>query len=249
MTTKNSNYCRFTKLTLRDYGVFNGINHIDFNADRNLILGNSGTGKTTIWKALACLGPSPDVEEHHHVLNPRMSVTVETIGNRDLLIKYRKIVFLSDAARYQDATFHELLTDDQYGSLEIEALDYFHQLLPDGQRLLNGRNLMEFQKYGAMNDQLFVHLSFVFAIRKILELNLPIVLESPYGPLDDMHSYALSKFLKNLRCQQILLVNEFELLISQEKEPAYRLDYSEGSVRVRLGMKEYSIYSILQSNI
>ncbi len=56
------NSLRFEKLSMQNYGVFQGSNEFVFNNQRTVIMGANGTGKTTIFNALANLGPAPGVE-------------------------------------------------------------------------------------------------------------------------------------------------------------------------------------------
>lgn len=104
---------RFEKLHLHNYGVFLGSNDFVFDRKRTLIVGASGTGKTTIVNALANLGRAPGVKPHFHADPPEMSVNVSTSGDRELVKKYGSIIFLESesAAMLASCDQETALTD------------------------------------------------------------------------------------------------------------------------------------------
>jgi len=67
--------------------------------------------------------------------------------------------------------------------------------------------------------------SLIFALRKILKLDIPIVLDSPYGMLDQELRIGLRDFLKTQPCQQILLGHGSEFV--EEGKPKYILVFAE----------------------
>ncbi|MEI7672354.1 MAG: AAA family ATPase, partial [Deltaproteobacteria bacterium] len=90
------NAVRFEKLLLQNYGVFAGVRDFEFNAGRTVIVGRSGSGKTTFCRALAYLRAARHLLPNEHAGTAEMKVTVTTSGNRDLIRKYRRLIFLRD---------------------------------------------------------------------------------------------------------------------------------------------------------
>ena len=56
MNAIHSNSVRFLKLHLHNYGIFRGSHDFVFDPQRTIIIGEGGTGKTTIINALKYLG-------------------------------------------------------------------------------------------------------------------------------------------------------------------------------------------------
>ena len=67
--------------------------------------------------------------------------------------------------------------------------------------------------------------AFAFAVRKVLNLGLPIVFDSPYSVLDARLRKGVQTFLKKQVCQQILLGREIEL--REEGKSHYRLNHEK----------------------
>lgn len=165
--------------------------------------------------------------------NPKMSVDVVTSGNRALLKDHRDIIFLRCVSLQTLAEKHFLINnfdDHVVKKLEEETKAAFHKILqykPHKMRIHHGLD----PKLMAAGERFSLGLSVVFAVRKATNLDLPLVMDSPYGWLDAETRKGLSEFLKRETCQQILLGSEEEFR-EVEDEPYYLLDYAKGSSRI-----------------
>lgn len=235
MTDIPSNSVRFVKLHLRNYGIFLGSNELNFDRHRTLILGRCGTGKTTIVNALAHLGPAQGVKVHIHAKHPEMSVEVVTKGNRKLVNEYSSVIFLSceftELPMFnQKAPFTAILDHQNLEAVRTEAREIFQTVLHRKPwKLEPHKDLIP--RTMAAGERVCLGYAFAFAIRKVLNLDLPVVLDSPYGRLDSEKRQAVRAFLKDQPCQQILLGSELEF--DEEDKPHYVLDYTKGYSRAR----------------
>jgi hypothetical protein len=222
------NSVRIEKLSLRDYGIFSDMNEIMFDSRRTLIIGGGGTGKTTIFNALVNLGPAKRITAHMHAEHPEMSVEVEISGNRTLIKDYRNIIFLNGESV---CLFANSFYDQTLNTLEDETRAIFQTILHHkSHKIKMHRNLSP--KLMAAGERSCLGYAVVFALRKIRDLDVPVVMESPYGLMDMETRTGFSEFLKNEPCQQILLGTETEFMEVEDK-PHYLLEYSNGNSRVR----------------
>jgi ABC-type nitrate/sulfonate/bicarbonate transport system ATPase subunit len=216
MTDIPSNSVRFVKLHLNNYGIFLGSNELNFDHHRTLIVGMGGTGKTTIVNTLAQLGPATGVEANIHADPPEMSVEVVTKGNRNLIKEYSSVIFLSEELKELPMPDQEAIRTEAWETLQTMLhrkywnvdthKDFIPQTMAAGERVCFGY-------------------AYAFAVRKALNLDLPVVLDSPYTRLDSELRQRVSSFLKDQPCQQILLggVSEF----NEKDKPHYVLDYTK----------------------
>ena len=219
------NSVRFEKLHLQNYGCFHGVHDFVFDRERTLIVGNGGTGKTIIANALANLGPVPGVKPPVRARPPEMSAIVSTSGDRELVRKYKRIMFLGDAAMYENpdlvAAFAALVPDQHQEMLLDAASIIFKTLVSrklgmrDGRRDLNPAGL-------ASGERVCLVYAYAFAARKILDLDLPLVFDRPYGMVNEKIRDSLRVFIQQQKCQQILLLSEFEC---GDERAHYRLEF------------------------
>ncbi len=223
-----SNYVRFVKLHLRDYGIFSGSNELNFDRHRTLIIGMGGTGKTTIVNVLAALGPAKGVKANVDAENHEMSVGVVTKGNRKLVNEYGSLIFLPKEIELsmlsQEVPLAGILNDKQRKTVRDESREILQTVLC--------RNTRKIELHKDLNpwtmtagERVCFGYAYVFALRKVLNLDLPVVLDSPYGRLDSEKRHAVCSFLKEQSCQQILLGSELEF--DEEDKPHYVLDYQK----------------------
>jgi ABC-type thiamine transport system ATPase subunit len=216
MTDIQSNSVRFVKLHLRNYGIFLGSNDLNFDRHRTLIVGMNGTGKTTIVNALAQLGSVKGVKAHIRTKHSEMSVEVVTEGNRKLVNEYNSLIFLSEELR-------ELPIPDQ-AAVRTEAWETLQTMLH--RKYWNIDTYKDFTPPTmAAGERVCFGYAYAFAVRKVLNLDLPVVLDSPYARLDSDLRQRVSAFLKDQPCQQILLGGESEF--NEKDKPHYVLDYTK----------------------
>jgi energy-coupling factor transporter ATP-binding protein EcfA2 len=234
MTDIQSNSVCFVKLHIRNYGVFLDSNEINFDRHQTLILGKCGTGKTTIVNALVQLGPVKGVKGQTHAKHPEMSVEVMTKGNRKLVNEYSSVIALSFESTElpvfsEEAPFTSILNRENLEAVRTEARKIFQTMLyRKPWKIESHKDLSLFTM--AAGERVCFGYAFAFAVRKVLNLDLPVVLDSPYGRIDSEKRKAVRAFLKDQPYQQILLGSELEF--DDEDKPHYVLDYAKGYSRV-----------------
>ena len=235
MEPMNSNSVFFVKLRLNNYGPFLGPNELVFDRHRTVIIGKGGTGKTIIANALSALGPAAGIKPSINAEHSAMSAEVVTRGDRELVKKYRDLIFLGCGTGAwfvinQETIFSEMLKGHQRKTVTEEARSIF-------QTMLEGKPWnIEAQKHlipesRSMGEQICLGYAYIFAIRKALNLDLPAVFVSAFGLLDLKQRHGVSAFLKGQSCQQILLGTQYEF--SEENEPHYRLESTGHYTKVR----------------
>ena len=230
MTKTISNSVRFVQIRLRDYGIFRGANKIEFKQHQTLICGKSGTGKTTIANALAHLGPAPGVNPHSLADSLKMSVEVETIGNRELVKKYANIIFRgSEAIDNQEAIFESIGSNQHREEIKDEARSIFPALLSEKPWKIKIHDDLNYNIMAA-SEKICLSYAFAFATRKVLSLDIPCVFDSPYGMLDIELRNGVCAFLKKQSCQQIMFCSENEF--GKEDKAHFTLNYTNNSSQV-----------------
>lgn len=234
MQKEHINSVRFEKILLQNYGIFLGSNEIIFDQNSTFIVGTGGVGKTTLVDALANLGPVSGVKPHHGVDSSEMSVTVTTSGNRELVKKYGSVIFLDVnkmlESSYQETVLTDILNDQNRNVVKDEAREIF--------RVMLSQNFGKIESHQDLNpntmpagERICLGYAYIFALRKVLNLDLPVVFDSHFGMLDLQLRQAVRAFLKEQPYQQIILGNEQEF--NEEDKPRYTLDYIDGYSRAR----------------
>lgn len=223
-----SHFVRFKRLHLQNYGVFFGLNDFVFDQQRTIIVGAGGSGKTTIVNALVHNGPAPGVKPNIHADSSKMSVSVSINGNPNLVERYSSIIFLNcrfdlSLIYVQKAIFAEVLDYHQRKIIRDEAGDIFHKLVERRSGKVNVHEDLNPKSLSAA-ENICSGYGFAFAVRKVLNLDLPAVFDLPYMMLSAELRHRVSEFLKVQSCQQILLGLEGEF--SEENQLNYRLDSS-----------------------
>ena len=233
----HDNYLRFISLRLQDYKVFGGLNDLRFNRHRTLIVGDRGTGKTTIVEALENLGP-PKRDQKTLTLKdqPGSSLAIVTEGNRELIKKYRSLIFINresdrNLAMYgQEPELEGMVPNSARKTVASKTRSIFKRILYhkpgkiDSHRDLNPQIM-------AAGERICFGYALVFAVREVLKLDIPVIFDSPYAMLDKELRKGMRDFLKTQPCQQILLGHECEFL--KEERPKYILVYTENYSHVR----------------
>lgn len=208
----NPPYCRFTRVVMNDYGCFRGLNVITFAPGQNYVIAPNGSGKTTIARTLAILGTSPDRLGHVGVPSPRPYVDVAVDGNPQLIEKFRNLIFITEENSrlpFQSDFFTGL----DRAKLEQEAQRIYLEFFPYRKHALVGRRLDELisaRSFGT-GEVMMARYAYVFAARYLLEVELPLVLDSPFSSLDLLHRRELSRLLDGLSCQVIVMATESQL--------------------------------------
>lgn len=225
---------RIDKLCLEDYGVFRGMNEILFDRPRTIIAGPGGTGKTTIFCALANQGPAAGVRPNASSVGLKMYAEVMTSGNRALLKVHRDIIFLRCESLQILAIRREFfingLDTHRAGLLEEEAMAAFRKILqykPHKARIHHDLD----PKLMAAGERFCLGLSWVFSVRRASGLDLPIVMDSPYGWIDKETRQGLSEYLRGETCQQILIGSEAEFREAGDRITC-SLAYADGGSRI-----------------
>ena len=229
MQKRDINTVRFEKLSLHNYGIFHGSNDFVFNRQRTLIVGAGGTGKTTIMNALDNLGTAPGVKPYFGADSQETYVTVSTYGNPELVKKYGSVIFLGGEFRSsdQEALFADVLDEQCRIAIKDEARTIFCTLLERKPWKLKAHRDLD-SNMMAVGEMVCLSFAFAFAVRKALNLDLPVVLDNPYGCLDSKLTASVSAFLGQQECQQILLLSETE----------YAMIYEGNDVHYKLGRRE-----------
>lgn len=230
------NYLRFVSLRLQDYKVFRGLNDFRFNSHQTLIIGNNGTGKTVIAEALENSG-YPKRSQKTLTTKDRTgsSVAVITDGNSELIKKYRNFIFLSgDSARDiavhpQDPILKSFLPSGAQKIVAGKTRTFFQSILSQKPWKIEAHRNLNTQIMSA-GEKICFGFAFIFAIREALKLDIPLVLDSPYGRLDQELRQGFHNFLKVQPCQQILLISESEIL--EKESHGYFLLHAEESSHV-----------------
>ena len=208
MTKDNVNYVRFDKSTINNYGCFQGENEYTFNSRRTVISGDYGSGKTLFMNVLVNLGFVPGFTPD----NKDTDVKVSTHGDRASINKYAHVIFLEC-----ECMTHNLEKVYQYTMERFAEQNVIDVVLEIYNRLVTNqphkrKSYSELTPVGMVNNTEQICLSFAlfFATRKLLNINLPLVLDNPFGQLDSEINESIDEYLSSLDCQQILLVNNNE---------------------------------------
>ena len=228
------NSVRFLKLHLKNYGIFLGSNEINFDRHRTLIAGSNGTGKTIIVNALANLGPAKGVKLHQQAIQSEMSVDVVTEGNRDLINKYSSLIFLSFEFLElyiidKDNSFQDILDQHQLKAIKDEAREIFQTMLSPKSGKMEAYKDLNHNIMPA-GEKICLSYAYGFAVRKLLNLDLPVVFDAPYARLDLLLKQRVSEFVKKQPYQQIILGHEAEF--NGDDKPHYILEYRDGYSRL-----------------
>lgn len=232
----NDNYLRFVSLRLRDYKIFRGLNDFRFNQHQTFIVGKGGTGKTIIVKALENLGP-PKREQGAFTMRDQAvsSLAIVTDGNCELIKKYRSFIFLSReslenlAVYSQELKLENIVPNSMLRTVESRTQSIFQRILSFKPWKINLHSDYNVQVMAA-GERICFSYAFVFAVREALELDVPVVFDSPYAMLDEELRKGMRNFLKTQPCQQILFGHECEFL--DEEIPKYILVYVENHSHV-----------------
>ncbi|MBF0595816.1 MAG: hypothetical protein HQL22_12740 [Candidatus Omnitrophica bacterium] len=221
-----ANSVRFKRMLLKDYGVFTGFNELRFQ-QHTIIAGSCGTGKTILAKALSALGPATGVKSNAHSVDTKIDVVVETDGKRDYIDKYRDLIFIDGESIDQGSVFFSIVNNQDLATVTEVAQKLFGQL--SSRKIDLQRELVSASLPGC--ERVCLVFAYLFAVREKLAIDLPLVLDAPFGRLDDEHKSKVVAFLKQQTIQQIWLCQERDLV--KGCVPDYVLDHNEGGTKIR----------------
>jgi|AP95_1055475.scaffolds.fasta_scaffold18981_5 ABC-type glutathione transport system ATPase component len=220
----NTKSIRFEKLHLHNYGIFYGSHDFVFERQQTIIVGDPGSGKTTIVNALANLGPARGVKPNFEANPQEMSVKVSTSGNPKLVEKYISLIFLgTDAAvhlaKNQETILSEFPDAPHKNTVKDEMGVIFRALLKEKPHKIKAHQDLE-PHIMAMGETVCLGYAFEFTVRKVLNLDIPAVFDSPCELLDPQGRNGFYSFLKQQPFQQIMVCSASEL---DKNEGHYKL--------------------------
>jgi energy-coupling factor transporter ATP-binding protein EcfA2 len=188
---------RFLSLQVRDYGPFAGSHEWQFGPHQTVIVGGSGSGLTTIARALADLGPSPSVEAHLGTEDARLHVETITEGDRDLLRKYHDLVLIAcdEPPLVGEQVLVGLVPGPALHAIQEAAEPIFRSCFPYPRPPLSEPSRL------SAGEWLVLGYATALAARQVLALDLPLILDRPFAMLDKLVGQAVRQMLKAHPCQ------------------------------------------------
>jgi DNA repair exonuclease SbcCD ATPase subunit len=195
---------------------------IDLGNNLNLIIGESGTGKTILFNALQ--------DSIDNTLKG-----VEILAEDISPIETKSLMFINSAAEadlkpYEDYAEKNSITKEK---LDANVAKIYKDLSGN---TLNGK--YPFKKLST-GERLLITYSYVFAIRKILGLDIPLVVYGPITPLDREKTQVLFKYLTRSKEQIILFMlssdGERVTLPDKKRKPkTFLLQYNDKTKTTRI---------------
>ncbi len=205
MQKLNNDFVQFEKLHILNYGIFQGSHDFIFDQGQTFIIGGNGTGKTTIVNAIE--------EYFSHDNKPDIvdfKVELYLSGNEELIEKYLKLVFLGcdtaiDLVENYDELFIDIIDIKLKHKIDEEVKNIYHIFIP-----WDDRSLQDNISFSGMAMGNIVCSSYAIALacRKVLNINLPMIFDSPYGALDLIVRNNVKVYLHQQPYQQIFIGNE-----------------------------------------
>ncbi len=183
------NHLRILKIHFIHHKMSRGIQEFVFDRHRTLITGNNGAGKAALMNVLASIASD-----------------VEIRGDRELMQRYREVIIINGVNSTIDNK-----------ALHAYALDTLDQAEIKNEARINFKLILEKKAWKvdiykdlnpdmmALGEKMCFKYAYLFAIRQALNLYLPVIIDSPYGLLDNELRKGFRDFLDKQACQQILL--------------------------------------------
>lgn len=172
----------------------------EFNSKRTIIAGKNGTGKSTLVNYLSSLGGVDDSKINYSVL---------TEGDRLLIHKYSNLIFIN----YEHGVDIERNLPQEYVDsgldIENEVSSILKVLLVEKPWNMGKCNVLNMHNL-ALGEHVCLSYAYIFAIRNLVNVTLPLVLDNPFGLLDRELRTGLSRYLNQDNSQQILLLTPSE---------------------------------------
>lgn len=176
---------------------------IDLGNNLNLVTGEAGTGKTILFNAL------------QETIDSNIK-GVEILAEDFSPIETKSLMFINSSAEadlkpYEDHAGKNGISKEKLGANVAKIYKDLSGNTFPGTDCLTGLS---------PGERLLVTYSYVFAIRKILGLDIPLVIYGPMTPLDNEQRQALFKHFTKYKEQIILfmLPSDWERITLPEKE-------------------------------
>jgi ABC-type glutathione transport system ATPase component len=238
MSTSKSDSVYFKQAILHNYGPFEGRNSISFRRHRTVIGGPSGSGKSTIFNTLAHLGAIGRLTRSDSNESSHVDISVE--GDSQIIKDYHRLIFLQpeSGVRAQPAWEDEItdvyLTKDQMPTFRARTTSIFNTLTSISLETKNAGT--DEMSHGERHG---LYLAQMFAVRQLLPLHLPVVIERPFAGVDLPQRQRTNEFLKSQHTQQILLCSEHSLIGSDNQKYVLETNNSSTNITMRSQAKTY----------
>jgi len=195
---------------------------IDLGNNLNLIIGEVGTGKTVLFNAL---------QESIDSNIKGVEILAEDVSP----VETKSLMFINSALEADLKPYEDYATKNNIPKEKLEAnvAKIYKDLSGNA---LNGTDPLKKLSSG---ERLLVTYSYVFAIKKILGIDIPLVIYGPITPLDKERTQVLFKYLTRSKEQIILfmLPNEGERINMPDKERKpknFLLQYNDRTKTTRI---------------
>jgi len=184
MAVQKGKFLRFVRLRFQDYRIFRGFNEFRFKYDETIIVGGSATGKTTIAESLENLRPC---------------VALRTDSDRGIVYQYKELIVPKP-----ENVMEFIEKWQKLPQVKAKARTNFETILSLKPWKIKLHQNLDLHLM-AMGERHALYYAFIFAVRAVLGLDVPVVLDDPYSCLDPELQQGLRNFLKGQSGQKILL--------------------------------------------
>lgn len=209
MDNNTKDHVAFRRLEFtHDHGLF------EFSDKRTLIVGQHGAGKSTLVHYLSSLNGT------HYSNNDASQIkySVLTEGDRLLIHKYSHLIFIN--YEYSSHIGTDLFSKnvDSMANIKEEVSLVLKELYVEKPWNMDKCHDLNINTL-AFGERVCLFYAYIFAVRNLMEIRLPLVLDSPFGSLDRELRNGLSRLLNKDDSQQIFLLtpSEYELSLGLGK--------------------------------
>jgi len=247
---------RYLSLEINDYRAFEGQSTIEFGPGTTVIVGGCGTGKTTLAEVLLeCrrngavrvdyegdLGSARDKWLPVHIdassAHTRLlqGVLAEWFGRLFGEERDEPVRLINESLNKH----LEKLLPNRFGRAGYQRVVVDREgrwWLATGERLDRPGNGVAGSGEVSFGEEVSLWLGMFMAVRDALAVNLPIVADSLFGPLDLRNRKRAWKALTESGSQLIVLSSEQELAGLPDAKPDYVLEYDPERGRTRAGKR------------
>ena len=182
---------------------------IDLGSNLNMVFGEAGSGKTSLFSAL-----------RDSIENDIKGVEILTDDDASPT-ETKVLMFINSAAEADLKSYQEYAAKNNIPKEKLEA--NVAKIYKDlSGNVLHGKDPLKKLSAG---ERLLVTYSYVFAIKKILGLDVPLIVYGPITPLDKEKTQVLFKYLIKAKEQIILFMlpsdGERITISGKERKPKY----------------------------